>query len=136
MKQSILHARVELSLFPKLIIGVLCLCLFTSCGDLFPSGKDDPLIIDAEILRIDVEPNPVQSGDTITLTCVLEDSLAENLLFVWGIPDNRNSIPTSVNEYSFVVDLAPGEYGGRVTVRDTTQSGVSPTEFFQITVVE
>lgn len=136
MKQSILHTRVELNLIPKLMIGVLCLCLFTSCGDLFPSGKDDPLVVDAEILRVDIEPNPAQFGDTITLTCVLKDSLAENLMFVWGIPGIRNSIPTSKNKYSFVVELEPGDYGGRVTVRDTTQSGVSPTQFFEITITQ
>ena len=136
MSQSLSQAHVVINFLPKLLLGILCICLYASCGDLFPSGKDDPLVVDAEILRVDIEPNPAQFGDTITLTCVLKDSLAENLMFVWGIPGISNSIPTSKNKYSFAVELEPGDYSGRVTVRDTTQSGVSPTEFFQITVVE
>ena len=136
MKHSHTQSYVQKNIFTKMLWIAVCVIMFTSCGDIFPSGKDDPRVVDAEILRIDVEPNPVKVGDTVTFTCVLKDSLAENLLFVWGIPGIRNSIPTTANKYSFMVDLEPGNYSGSVTVRDTTQSGVSPTKFFEITITD
>lgn len=134
--QSTLHSLVELNLSSKLIIGALCICLFTSCGDLFPSGKDDPLVVDAEILRIDVEPNPVQVGDTVTFICVLEDSLADDLRFKWHTPNNQRTVTTKVNQYSFEVELGEGEYFGSVSVDDTLQDGITPNKSFNFQVIE
>jgi len=136
MSQSLSQAHVVINFLPKLLLGILCICLYASCGDLFPSGKDDPLVVDAEILRVDIEPNPVQIGDTVTLTCVLEDSLADDLRFKWHTPNNQRTVTTKVNQYSFEVELEEGEYFGSVSVDDTLQDGVTPNKSFEFQVIE
>jgi hypothetical protein len=49
------------------------------------------------ILRVDVIPNPVVEGDTVTFICVIADSLDERFEFTWSImtipPDTTTKEP-------------------------------------------
>lgn len=49
------------------------------------------------IFRVDIHPNPVVEGDTVTFTCVIADSLDERFEFTWSImtipPDTTTKDP-------------------------------------------
>ncbi|SMO80777.1 PKD domain-containing protein [Gracilimonas mengyeensis] len=119
----------------KLFIVHALFLAFTQCEG-FNSAPDPPPPLEAEIMRIDVEPNPVQKGDTVVFTCIVKDSLAENLEFTWNIPNRVESIPTTKNTFSFEVNLEPGEYGASVSVNDTLKSDISTYKSFYFNVIQ
>ncbi|MCP9291335.1 hypothetical protein [Gracilimonas sediminicola] len=110
-----------MKLFPAI---VLLISILYGC-DGFKSVPDPPTPIEAEIIRIDIDPNPVKMNEVIMITCVLEDSVAQNLLFGWILPNSQKTISTTENTYSFIVDLEPGEYDVAVSVNDTTKNFIS-----------
>jgi len=56
----------------------IALLLLTGCESF---GGDEYRPDVTEILRVEVEPNPVVAGDTATFTCVVKDSINADLLF-------------------------------------------------------
>lgn len=74
-----------------------------------PTGKDDPLA--TEILRVEVEPNPVAVGDTAVFTCVVKDSMDPDLQYQWELEDGPVPYPTTdTNQYCWEAPSDTGRY--------------------------
>ena len=104
-----------------------------------PTGKDDPLA--TEILRVEVEPNPVAVGDTAVFTCVIRDSSQSGFTFTWGLV-NQNGFVTTVtttdtNQYRWEAPSDTGRYSHSVRVNPPNGSAPDPVaENFEVVVTE
>jgi hypothetical protein len=67
------------------------------------------------ILSLDVIPNPVVSGDSLTFRAVVADSLRDDLLFSWFIA-GRPFFQTRTSVHRTVATEAPGVYNVSVHV--------------------
>ena len=102
------------------------------CDTEIGGGKSDPPV--TEILRVEVEPDPVAVGDTATFTCVITDSTDSNLAFYWVL-ENTFEVPrTKTNTFEWVAPSVIDTFEHVVKV-----SGVgkpSTQEQFIITVID
>jgi hypothetical protein len=89
-----------------------------------------------EILRVEVEPNPVAVGDTAVFTCVIEDSLETGFVFGWNLSNLFGITTTEANQYEWTAPKQTGTYLHQVEV-DKPDAEVEPVqEPFEVTVTE
>jgi len=88
-----------------------------------------------EILRVEVEPNPVAVGDTAVLTCVIEDSLESGFIFVWMV-DLRDTDTTTANQYKWTAPPDTGTYVSQVRVNKPNAEVSSVQKSFEVKVIE
>lgn len=89
-----------------------------------------------EILRVEVEPNPVAVGDTAVFTCVIEDSLESGLVFKWNFQGLGPIITTDTNQVQWTAPQDSGVYVHQVEV-SRRESGFEPAQKpFEVTVIE
>tara|TARA_R110002124_G_scaffold286675_1_gene468226 strand:- start:1646 stop:2008 length:363 start_codon:yes stop_codon:yes gene_type:complete len=119
----------------RIIIIALSTILF-ACNEGFNSAPDPPDTPETVIIRIDVIPNPVQVGDTVTFIGIIEDSLKKSFNYVWSTPLNPSSVKTANNIYKVLVDMGQGDYSGTLIVDDTTKTNLSPTKNFNFRVIQ
>ncbi|HKI46034.1 MAG TPA: hypothetical protein VKA08_11945 [Balneolales bacterium] len=70
-------------LLPVLLLASLWVaasCNITAYED---GGGEKGGYYQTRILAVTVNPNPIASGDTTRITCVIEDSLNKSFIFVW-----------------------------------------------------
>jgi hypothetical protein len=87
-----------------------------------------------QILRVDVIPNPVAAGDSLTLRCVTIDSLATGYTFAWRLPGGVR-IDTTVPVLRIKAPNEPGAYGYTVTVRNNLPNVLFPGRNFFVEVI-
>lgn len=88
-----------------------------------------------EILRVEVEPNPVTAGDTAVFTCVIEDSLNSGFRFQWFLEGIEGAV-TETNQYQWVAPAEPDTFSFQVEV-DRLKSGfASVQQPFEVIVLE
>lgn len=96
-----------------------------------------PIEYNTEILRIDIEPNPVVAGDSISFTCIIKDSLG-GCRFQWFIlPGDTLWEETPKNVFKIKSTDKPGVYNGMVGVYNYEESwkGV-PYGYFSYEVIK
>lgn len=82
------------SLFVALLAAALLLTSWDGFG-----GRGDAYFPPAtEIFRVEVEPNPVTTGDTAVFTCVIEGSLESRFRFQWFLQRIEGAV-TDTNQY-------------------------------------
>jgi membrane carboxypeptidase/penicillin-binding protein PbpC len=59
---------------------------------------------------VDVLPNPVVEGDTVTFTCMIADSLDDRFEFTWFIDGESGPIVTSDPTLKWKAELPSGDY--------------------------
>jgi hypothetical protein len=69
--------------FSASALSALVLTAALSLAGCSSFGGDEYRPFVTDILRVEVEPNPVAAGDTAVFTCVVEDSTDRSLSFVW-----------------------------------------------------
>jgi hypothetical protein len=107
------------------------LFLLTGCQS-FGGNEQNPFV--TEILRVEVEPNPVAPGDTTVFTCVVEDSLDTSLRFAWFLPGIAIDT-TDTNRYYWKASQEPRTYPLKVQVDRPGDASVEPIQkFFEVTV--
>jgi hypothetical protein len=90
----------------RLVFFVFALVL---AGCEFGTGQPDPLA--TEILRVEIEPNPVAVGDTAVFTCVVKDSTNPDLQYQWELEDGPIPYPTTdTNQYRWEAPSDTGRY--------------------------
>jgi len=99
------------------------------------SGKPDPIFRQTEILRVEVEPNPVSVGDTATFTCVIKDSTDDRFEFTWTIEGEGQTI-TEDNTLQWVANVETGSYSSLVRADNGSEDSLSVSEDFTVEVVE
>jgi len=88
-----------------------------------------------EILRVEVEPNPVAVGDTAVFTCVIEDSLESGFRFQWFLPGIEGAT-TDTNQYRWGAPAEPDTFSLQVEV-SRLESGFEPVQQpFEVIVAE
>jgi hypothetical protein len=119
---------------PLLAATVAAALLFNGCQ--WPTGQPDPSA--TEILRVEIEPNPVAVGDTTVFTCVVEDSLNPNLRYEWNLDEGPIPFPTTdTNQYRWKVSSDTGSYSHSVSVYPPEDSAANPVEkHFEVVVTE
>mgnify|MGYP007116954420 CR=1 FL=1 len=74
-----------------LTITVIISITLTSCLDFSNFWGDDdeidtsPPDFNTEILRVEIEPNPVVAGESVLFTCIIKDSLDPAFKFQWHV---------------------------------------------------
>lgn len=130
----------------QLSFAVIIAIIATSCLDMsgmFDSDEDNyppspPIENNTEILRVDIEPNPVVVGDSVQFTCIIKDSLDPAFKFQWHImPSDTHWEETQENIFKVKAPNETGTYDGMVEVYnyDEPEKGV-PFESFTYEVVE
>jgi hypothetical protein len=117
----------------------LCAALLTALSllggcDWPGSEPEQPVPEQTEILRVEVEPNPVAVGDTATFTCIIEDSTDERFRFIWFL-----EAPTRVteeNQIDWIANKDPGEHWFLVETDNGSEDSMSVSNRFSIEVVE
>ena len=113
--------------------------LLTSCDLGFLGSKGDPPA--TEILRVEVEPNPVAVGDTAIFTCVVTDSTDSDLQYQWELEEGPIPYPeTDTNQYRWESPSDTGRYihqveVSRTDVDDPGAAFVPVTEPFEVEVI-
>ena len=121
MKKQLLVPTAALALFALLLASG---CDIGGGGEYFPPAT--------EILRVEVEPNPVLAGETVTFTCVIADSTEEGFRFGWNVEDSF--VTTDTNQYQWTAPTEPGTYTHQVVVGKPEDSSVeSVQEPFEVT---
>jgi len=89
-----------------------------------------------DILRVEVEPNPVAIDDTARFTCVIADSTDEQFEFRWvGGGGDVVETPTEDSAALWIAPDTPGEYRAGVTADNGTDAA-PPSRTFAVTVVD
>lgn len=98
-------------------------------------GGDEYFPPATEILRVEVEPNPVAAGDIAVFTCFIEDSLESGFRFQWFLQGIEGAV-TDTNQYQWVAPTEPDTFSFQVEV-SRRESGFEPVQQpFEVTVVE
>jgi len=133
----------------KSILLVLCGLIFTGMGCELPYGDSEPpeeIPPQTEILRIDVDPNPVALGDTTRVTVVIRDSLDTRFRYTWhpgpwfrvvGAPLGQPPVTDTNRVLLAVITEITGIHRIGVSVDNGTfPEGQSVSKSFEIEVVE
>ena len=99
-------------------------------------GGDEYFPPATEILRVEVEPNPVAAGDTAVFTCVIEDSLESGFIFVWDLEGLGNIDTATTNRYQWIAPSSARTYSHTVIVDDLYAEVEPVQQPFEITVVD
>ena len=112
---------------------VLTAALSLAGCDIFGKGGNEYRPRVTDVLRVEVEPNPVAAGDTAVFTCVVEDSTDRSLSFVWFLGGKLDTTSTNSTEWR-----APPEdstYNFKVQVIRPEDASVQSTQKrFTVTV--
>lgn len=119
--------------------GILSLCaallatlfIITGCDSF---GGDEYYPPATEILRVEVEPNPVAAGDTAVFTSVIKDSLEAGFVFVWFLENGLDT--TRTNQYEWVAPSDLGTYIHQVRVEKPEAEVEHVQQPFEVTVIE
>lgn len=98
------------------------------------SGKPDPILRQTEILRVEVEPNPVSIGDTATFTCVIEDSTDERFEFRWFL--DAPTRVTDTNQINWVAEVDTGKHRFTVEADNGSTEKRPASSRFTVEVIE
>jgi len=111
----------------------IALLLLTGCESF---GGDEYRPDVTEILRVEVEPNPVAAGDTVTFTCVVTDSLRQDFKFLWSLPGIDTAV-TDTSQYRWAAPSEPGDFHFQVRVATPENSSDHHVQKpFEVTVTE
>jgi hypothetical protein len=103
----------------------------TGCDSIGGGNEYRPRV--TEILRVEVEPNPVAAGDTAIFTCVVEDSSDLSLSFEWFVAGEVETTPA--NSLEWVAPLEDSTYHPKVEVTRPGDADVQDTQKrFSVTV--
>jgi hypothetical protein len=97
---------VRLQTWMNIASALLICAMIAGCG----SDKLHDPYPQTRILRVDVLPNPVIVGDTVTFKCVIADSLDERFEFKWFIDGESGPIVTSDPILKWKAELPSGDY--------------------------
>lgn len=112
---------------------IAALVLRTGCEGFGGGDEYRPYV--TEIRRVEVEPNPIATGDTAIFTCVVADSADTSLSFVWFLGEELDT--TRTNQTSWVAPSEPETYSYKIRVIRPGDANVHFTqERFSVTVVE
>jgi hypothetical protein len=121
-------------------IWSLFAALFTTAfllgGCDFSRGGDEYFPPATEILRVEVEPNPVAAGDTAIFTCVIEDSLESGIMFKWNFQGLGPIITTDTNQVRWTAPQDSGVYSHQIEVSRRESEFEPVQQPFEVTVVE
>ncbi len=113
-----------------LAIGFLLVC--AGCDNLFRDEPDPLGIPVTRILGFRLDPNPVPMGDTLRVTCVVEDSLRTDLTYNWsGLGAN---VTTFTNKAALVAGFEPGVYLAGVGISSSSGDGYRVTGRFEVVI--
>ncbi len=127
----------------KLTVSLgLALVILAGCDSSFPdSGPDEPPMYVTDILGVDMTPDPVVVGDTVTFTAIIRDSLKSGFTFRWvlgEIPGSGradSSASTNTNQVQWITPDSAGRYLHSVTVFGDGP-GQPVTKDFETTIIE
>jgi hypothetical protein len=112
---------------------VLTAALSLAGCDIFGKGGNEYRPWVTDILRVEVEPNPVAAGDTAVFTCVVEDSSDLSLSFEWFVAGEVETTPA--NSLEWVAPLEDSTYHPKVEVTRPGDADVQDTQKrFSVTV--
>ena len=114
----------------QLVTLVFLIGWFACC-----SGPDPDQPFQTRILEVRVQPNPVAVGDTVTFTCIIEDSLDERFKFSWNF--DRSSDQDTTTEVNYVKWEAPDTVAvlnHGVNVDNGALDSLAPSRAFRIEV--
>ncbi len=128
--------RNELQTMSKhkvLLISLVALTsLLQSCDLNIGGAKDLEEIPATEILEFTFSPgNVVSVGDTLTITCVIKDSLDSNLRYSWGVGIHAAKY-SEENSITFRVKEDEGRVSGVVSVSSPGKDNVIGRFFFNV----
>lgn len=103
------------------------------CGE---SSNYTPPEYQTRIIRVDIEPNPVVAGDSVTFTCIIRDSLNPDFYYRWKVDPNDSVFPISAtNTYSIKSTDSTGTYTGVVYASNDDSSKEEPVRYFDYEVI-
>jgi len=126
------HSTENRFLRPLLAAVLTTAFLLAGCG-MGGTGEFPPA---TEILRVEVEPNPVAAGDTAVFTCVIEDSLKSEFTFRWNLINQTGITTTDTNQYRWEAPSDTGRYHHQVEVDKPGADVTSVQKPFEVTVTE
>lgn len=115
-----------------LTLGAIFVLALTSCDYEVSSPVDNPPPL-TKILRVDVIPNPVVAGDSLTLRCVTIDSLATGYTFVWLTSQGFQYTSSPIIRIKSPSN--PGSHTFGVTVRKDVPNVLFPGKNFLVEVI-
>lgn len=117
---------------PLLAATLTAALLLAGCGS-GGTGERPPA---TEIIRVDVDPNPVAAGDTTVLTCIVADSTDSSLEFDW-LPPKGGFVETDTNQYRWEAPNRADTLGFTVLVERPGDASVRSTqESFDVVVID
>ncbi|MGD8426226.1 MAG: hypothetical protein PVH63_01285 [Balneolaceae bacterium] len=93
---------------------------------------------ETKIISVKIDPNPVEVNETVTFTCIIEDSTDPSFDFIWEIqPDYWDSSRvTSKNKFSITAPDTAGTYMGNVQATNYDPDKVRDIRWFNYQVIE
>lgn len=126
----------NIALFIWLIIASYTASCVNILGDDFWGEDETWYGFETEILRVDIDPNPVVAGELVTFTCVINDSLDPNFYYIWIINiDSVKQDRTETNTYEIKAPNQPGNYSARVYMSNNKPNYSAVSENFSYTVI-
>jgi hypothetical protein len=113
-------------------LGVLLTLALASCDYEVSSAIENPPPF-TQILRVDVIPNPVAAGDSLTLRCLTIDNLPTGYTFVWST--SQGFLYTSSPTVRIKALNIPGSHDFRVRVRKDVTNYLFPGRRFLVEVI-
>lgn len=124
--------------FLPLAAALLMIAALTAC-DSNPTDPDQ-YPRQTRILRVDVIPNPVAEGDTVTFICVIADSLDERFEFTWSATSMLSDTTTQGPVFKWKAQKYPNAplpyVSFSVRANNHTPNSVSVVQFFYVNIVE
>lgn len=101
----------------KLVYMILLVTFSTTC-DLSTGGGLDRPPEGPKILRVEVSPEYITVGDTVTVRCIIEDSLNLSYDYSWRVAPPSGSFSSFVTKTSYAdfTPQMPGKYDVQVRV--------------------
>lgn len=127
--------------YSKLFILVILATYVASCGNILGDnfwGDDNRWYgWETEILRVQIDPNPVVAGETVTFRCIIKDSLDTSFYYLWIVnKDSSNQIRTEDNTYKIEAPGIPGNYVGNVYVSNDSPNHSAVSGDFTYEVIK
>lgn len=130
-------ARPHMKTSDSLLLLGLCIALALAGCDMRIDDTIDRPVPLTEIVRVEVLPNPVAVGDSLTLRCVTKDSLATGTGYEYTWNTGGTYYTTLVPVTRIKAPNAPGTYTFSVLVFKQVNSNTSfPSRTFQVTVTQ
>lgn len=117
-----------------LLFGLLISVL--SCKD---NGTNPPSDIQVEITDVEVHPNPVITGDSLSFTVYSDNNINSDYKFLWRLNlEQGNSLDTatSTNELNIIAPADTGKFEQRVWIVKESGGQVSNSYEFSVKVVQ